>query len=233
MKYTFCLFLTLSSCASYQIKVDSISSKDIPEGRVFVIPATKENRLVTSEFKSYVEQAMRNKGYKIATTAKDSDVVVVFSYDVSSRERLVSRPNYKWVAPQSYNFNSNSSNFGSNQTQTSGTITESGIGHMEQAGSSTATETNYTRSLTISAFESSDLSKPKGTVPTEIWRTEVYSVGTSGDMRRIFPALMAASAPYIGINTRGQLDVDLYQDDQKIKDITEPKEESSREPSGT
>ena len=50
----------------------------------------------------------------------------------------------------------------------------------------------------------------------ELWRTTASSVGSSSDLRRIFPVLVAASVPYIGGNTGSYRTVRLHENHKKV-----------------
>ncbi len=53
----------------------------------------------------------------------------------------------------------------------------------------------------------------------QVWKTTVTSRGSSGDLRRVFPVLMAAATPYIGTNTGKQVDVTLTEGDKAVSEI--------------
>jgi hypothetical protein len=54
----------------------------------------------------------------------------------------------------------------------------------------------------------------------QIWRTEVLSTGSTGDLRMVFPALVAAATPYLGTSTTRQINAVLYPDDAIIKFVS-------------
>jgi len=53
----------------------------------------------------------------------------------------------------------------------------------------------------------------------QIWKTTVTSRGTSGDLRRVLPVLVAAAKPYIGINTGKQVGVTLREEEKAVLEI--------------
>lgn len=53
----------------------------------------------------------------------------------------------------------------------------------------------------------------------QVWKTTVTSSGSSGDLRRVFPILVAASRPYIGVNTGQQVKVILDENDRAVVDV--------------
>ena len=62
----------------------------------------------------------------------------------------------------------------------------------------------------------------------EVWRTTVTSSGSSGDLRRVFPILVAASKPYIGSNTENKIKVVLYENDSEVLAIKGVSSEKSK-----
>jgi hypothetical protein len=53
----------------------------------------------------------------------------------------------------------------------------------------------------------------------EVWKTDIVSTGSSGDLRRVFPVLIAGAAKYIGENTGQQVNVELYEDSKEVLEI--------------
>ena len=53
----------------------------------------------------------------------------------------------------------------------------------------------------------------------QIWKTTVISTGSSGDLRRVVPILVAASKPYVAKNTGQKLFILLKEQDQAVLDV--------------
>ena len=53
----------------------------------------------------------------------------------------------------------------------------------------------------------------------QLWKTTVTSTGSSGDLRRVFPILVAASQQYIGKNTGQKVEVNLSEGDARVIEI--------------
>ena len=53
----------------------------------------------------------------------------------------------------------------------------------------------------------------------QLWTTTVTSTGSSGDLRRVFPALAAAAKPYIGTNTGQIVEVELPENGKAMMEI--------------
>ena len=52
-----------------------------------------------------------------------------------------------------------------------------------------------------------------------VWKTTVTSTGSSGDLRRVFPVLVAAAKPYIGTNTGKKVEVSIMENSKEIAEI--------------
>jgi hypothetical protein len=53
----------------------------------------------------------------------------------------------------------------------------------------------------------------------QLWKTSITSTGSSGDLRRVFPILVAASMSYISKNTGQIIAVSIKENDKKIVEI--------------
>jgi hypothetical protein len=212
----------------YEVDVDSIAQKDTSFSKVFVIPISNDAPIVQQEFKTYVERALENQKFEIVDSIKGADLVITFNYGMKSSQEIRSSPTYDWVAPKAYGFEATTTKPYSQQSwNTSGTISEQGIGHLEQTGSETYTEWSHLRVIVIKAFEASDLREHEKKNPIELWQTTITSRGSSSDMRKVFPAMLAAGARALGHKTNGQIRVQIHEDAEPIKEITE-----SRKPTG-
>lgn len=65
------------------------------------------------------------------------------------------------------------------------------------------TRTDYFRWATLEAVDADVYAKTQKVV--RLWRTTMLSDGASGDLRVVFPILIAAGEPYIAANTRQQV----------------------------
>ena len=53
----------------------------------------------------------------------------------------------------------------------------------------------------------------------EVWKTKMSSVGYVGDLRRIFPAIIAASEQYIGRNTGIAVNTSIFEADPEVGNV--------------
>ncbi len=77
--------------------------------------------------------------------------------------------------------------------------------------------TTYLRFLIIDAVDIEEF-KSSGKI-VQLWKTTAISRGTTGDLRQVFPVLVAASRPYIATNTGKIVEVTLTLNDKAIREI--------------
>jgi hypothetical protein len=53
----------------------------------------------------------------------------------------------------------------------------------------------------------------------ELWRMEIFSTGSSFDLRSVFPVMIAASKEYLGKNTGKAITLTLRDEDPEVVDI--------------
>jgi hypothetical protein len=78
--------------------------------------------------------------------------------------------------------------------------------------------------MILGAYDAPSYLKEKKWVP--VWKTTVKNNDGSADLRRIFPIMLAASAPYIGTNTGQEFQLSIYENHPAVlfvKGIPQPK----------
>jgi hypothetical protein len=79
------------------------------------------------------------------------------------------------------------------------------------------TRTTFTRRASLRAYDLKEYRlNDKESI---IWDTRIVSTGSSGDLRRVFPILIAAAADHIGTNTGRMVLIKLKEEDQRVKKI--------------
>jgi hypothetical protein len=71
--------------------------------------------------------------------------------------------------------------------------------------------------MLLDAYDLDIFNKTNQTV--QVWRTTETSTGSSGDLRRVFPILVAGSGAYIGKNTGQNVEIILKENDKEVKKI--------------
>ena len=81
-------------------------------------------------------------------------------------------------------------------------------------GTSTEQVTKYARLIIVRAYDFKKYRDTKEEV--QLWQTTIESVGSSDDLRRVFPILIAASQPYLATNTSKKIRVTLTEEDDRV-----------------
>ena len=229
------IFSTLMvGCATrgFHIDVDSISAPSSDTLSKYILLPSLERvevgDLQFQEYAAYVERALVSKGYTKANGFEDADIGIFLRYGIGDPQAH----QYSYLLPtwgqtdwdRTGVFSSNTygtiSSYGNTGTY-SGTTTyipTYGITGYQNISSS---YTTYFRFLSLLGI---DLSTYRETEEVkEVWRTTVTSTGSSNDLRLVFPILVAASKPHIGMNTGKIIKVILKETDDRVTEIREPK----------
>lgn len=213
MKYFLFLviFISISSCAFLEqrvdhlfvgqakpsgrrltVDIDSIAISETPaKSKIFVQSKTGashlEDLLFQDEFKFSIEQY----GYQIVSEVTEADYIVYFNYEGTRQKRIETNPVYNWSSPKSYNVYGSGGGIA--------TVTETGVGQLQYAGSTT-TETiinhNY---LNVICFEKNKykaiIMKGRSDVDkASIWQVQAHAVSNSSDLKYVIPIMMNAVA---------------------------------------
>ena len=75
----------------------------------------------------------------------------------------------------------------------------------------------FTRYFSVTAYDLPTFKEKKELL--ELWKTQVISTGSGGDLRRTFPVMIAASKSYLGQNTGKFVDIKISESDQSVSQI--------------
>ena len=219
--------LSINACVAanpkFHVNVDSLSAAESSAGKRFILlPGNKDTNMHDLQFKeyaSYINRALIAQGYNPSETFETADLAIFLSYgigDPQEHQYSYSLPVFGQTGVSSANtFRTLNTygNFGSYSSTTTFTPTYGIKGYTQHSGSYTI----FFRFLLLSAYDLEVYRKQEKEV--QVWKTTVTSSGSSGDLRRVFPILVAASRPYIGVNTGQQIKVILDETDQVVIDI--------------
>ena len=232
------LALLLTGCATMQpqpqftVMVDTIGGATTEKNSYILLPGNKDTKsedLQFKEYATYVNRALSKQGFVPAESFEKANVAIFLVYGIGDPKES----QYSYALPTWGQTGVSSSN-------TSGTVNSYG-GYSSYSGTTTYTPTygvtgstthigsytTYFRFMVLDAVDLDEYKKSKKEV--QIWKTSVTSAGSSGDLRRIFPVLVAASQQYVGKNTGQKVKVDLYEEDERviqIKGIAKPEKKS-------
>jgi hypothetical protein len=217
---------------SYTVVLDGITNPNLTEWKTFTIfPMDKDVSpadLQFREYAGYVSRALLSLGYKEVNDQTNCDALILLNYGIS--------------APEEREYSYNQPVFG--QTGVSSVSTMGNVhglsGHKVAdaitGGPGFSSTTTYTPSYGITGFTQESETfvtyqrhvsfyavKPMLSGASEAdrlyWKLHIASSGSSGDLRRVFPVMIAAARDYLGKNTYGQIEVSIKDTDPKIIEI--------------
>ena len=215
--------LLLTGCTTFQpsfnVNVDSISSEDSNKKSYVLLSgneSVRSNDLQFKEYASYINRALIKQGFIPAITPQNASLAIFLSYGIG--------------APQTHQYTYSVPVWGQtgvSSSYTTGTInsygTYSGMTTYTPSygvvGSTIETDSyvTYFRYFIMEAIDFDEFRKSEKQV--QLWKTTVTSTGSSGDLRRVFPILVAASQQYIARNTEKEIEVSLHESDENVMEI--------------
>jgi len=218
--------LVVSGCATTQLKfsvrVDSIRGGAVDKSSYILLPGDKDTKAEDLQFKeyaAYVNRALIKQGFYPAESFEKANIAIFLMYGIGDpKEHQYSYSIPTWGqtgVSSSYTAGTISSygGYGSYSGMTTYTPTYGITGSTTHTGS----YTTYFRFMVLDAVDLDEYKKSKKEV--QLWRTTVTSTGASDDLRLVFPILVAASQQYVGKNTGQKVEVDLYEDDERVLGI--------------
>jgi hypothetical protein len=215
---------TLASCAvvpqtlTYQATVDAIAAPNASAKRRYFlrhIEAGKEGDLQFLEFGAYVHHALERRGFIRAESVADADIVIGLGYAIGDSETY----SYTYRVPrwgQTGIASANTSGSVSADGSYSATTTYNPTYGVTGYSTGDASETTFTRMLLLWAYNGDEYRKGKW---VKVWETSVASTGTSNDLRRVFPYMVAAMLPYIGENSFHKIEISVPEDSALVMSL--------------
>lgn len=206
---------SLVSCAtpSYYVSIDSITSGSISrEIKYAVVPGMEgvsSNDLQFREYAGYVKRALESRGFNIVEDFEEANVVIFLSYGIGNPQAHYQT--YTHTVPTWGQIGGGDVRVGRDALYPTYGVT----GVASQSG--TYATYTYTRHIAMGAYDLDAYRSDKREV--QLWRTIIMSTGTSGDLRQVFPIMVAASTPYLGENTGKKVEVFLKEDDKRVIEI--------------
>lgn len=225
------LALCVAGCQtgpSYYVNVSGIAAPEVQSGMTYRVWPSDENVKATDlqfrEYAAQVSRALETRGFKQVADAVSPDVIAFLDYGIGEPESRVgsySMPVYGQTG------------VASSTTTTTGTATANRYGNtVYGTGNATSTTTNtpsygvvgsttqvysyteYTRFIRVDAYFTSRWEEQEELVPA--FTTEIVSTGTSGDLRKLFPIMLAGSMEHIASTTQGYVPVTMTESDPRI-----------------
>lgn len=221
-----CILIVLQGCATspkFRVNIDSISAPESSLKTSYVLlPGVKGiemSDLQYREYASYVDRALISEGYTKASSFKEADIAIFLGYgigDPETQQFTYSLPTFGQTGVSSANTFGTLNTLGSDTTY-SGTTTYTPTYGVTGSKTFTGSRTTYFRYMSLDAVDLDEYRKTEKQI--QLWKTTVTSTGSSGDLRKVFPILVAASKPYIGNNTEKKIEVVLTESDDRVVEI--------------
>jgi hypothetical protein len=230
------LSLGLVGCAStgpfFNVTVDSISATGNAIGKTCIIlPASDKVRaddLQFKEFSKYVERVLQIRGYEIVSDKDKAEMGILLGYGIGEPKEntyVYNVPIFGQTGIASSttigtaNTSGNLNTYGSHGSYSGNTAYSSTTTHNPEygvVGSATRVETyvTFSRYIFLAAYDLKAYRESKLDQP--VWKSEIYSTGSSGDLRQAFPVMVAASSDYIGENPGKRINVTLGENTKKV-----------------
>lgn len=208
------LGLSLQSCAPvHTIEIDSISTPQACMKNTYVLlPANEKcdpNDLLFCEFFAYTDRALMQSGFVKVCRPEQAAVTILLNYEVGepyTYQYTYSVPVYGQTGVNACT----TTNYGcySSYSTTSYTPTYGIVGSETHVGTKIA----YPHYFWLVGY---DNTCSRG----QLWETKARCASNSGDLRFMFPIMLAATQPYIAKNTCQRIKVDISEDDEKISTL--------------
>ncbi len=153
------------------------------------------NDLEFREYANYLRRGLSQSGFIESPSLDQADLAIFVGYgigDTKEHAYSYSLPVYGQTGGGTYNFSATTySGYGSATTYgTASQMPQYGVVGSQQISGTAITHLRY---LFVDARDMRAFRNEKKAV--SVWRTDVMSRGTSGDLRSVFPVLVAAAAP--------------------------------------
>lgn len=207
--FILCLFLSLliSACGKthYSVKADSITAQDYSNNTkesYYVIPLDKNTRVDDLTFQSVVsliKPYFEEKNMYITNDIVKADNIIILGYGISDPQILTETRSEPVTGIIGYNYNTygniyTNNNYGTYNSNTYSTPKYGIVGYREKQ----INYTIYSRWIGIAAYK-----KEKDKIGKQIWKTYLYSEGSSNDLRGVMPYIIKPLSEVLGTNTNG------------------------------
>lgn len=230
--YSFLLLILVYGCSSipeYKISVNSFARNDSDVKRKYVLRSgdkdVPESDLQFLEFQDYIRRGLNSRGLTYTEKMEDADLVILVNYGIGEPQThsyTYSAPVWGQTGYSSATTVGTFSNYGSSGSYSANTTLNPTYGVTGYAPQ-TETVTTFSRWLSVAAYDAQALSKDKKM--EQVWKSNIVSTGTSGDLRKVMPAMVVASWPYWAKNTGEMVNLSIEEDNPSILALRENKKE--------
>ncbi len=244
--FAFVGLFILSGClaqkkSQYIVSVNSIAKSDISQvakgKKYFLAHAEKDDFILGSsimgiydlqfyEYSRYIDRILKKDGYIKVNTVFKADFIVYLKYGIGkpkTKTYFTNTPIYGKTGVSSVttsgtsnsymDINNNNLNVNTFSNSTSTINYDYGVvGYRTQKNQ----YTKYNRHIILWAKNRTRFSPGKLRRDSVIWSMLLTSSGSSGDLRRVFPIMIAASKDYFLKNSRQKITMRISEDDESV-----------------
>lgn len=213
----------------YVTSVNSWGNYDII-GKTFYIESGSESVLSTDlefrEYASYLAENLKLQGAIITTDKKNADMCILMNYSIADESYTETIPIPIWgrTGISSINTTSRTSGSAYGSAYSYGGYTSGSV----YGNSTTNTQTNvnynygitgyqnvdrrvtqFARVVNVYAFDNRNASPD----PIMLWKTNLFSLGSSSDLRKVMPYIMYIGWGEFGYNSEGWKEYQVFEND--------------------
>lgn len=206
----------IAGCGThYAVTVDTLADRR-PHGTRYVIMSGMRDvdvgDLQFGEFATYVDRALRAQGFVPATDKGEADVAIFLSYGIGEPNVVQYEESYPMYGQVSSGGNATATastyDSGGGYSQTKATIYQPARYGVVGVGTRTVMDISYDRYIELSALDA--VVAREANQYREAWRTTIRSTGSSGDLRQVFPAMLAGALQFIGRDTGRAVELEVH-----------------------
>lgn len=217
MKKLYFLAFFLTSCAtptSYSVKVNSIAQANTYLDKYNICyldvrgSQIDKHSLLHKEYQSYIELVLKDNGIRVVESNKKANCVINIDYGISDPKEtsyIDSVPIYGQTGYSSSNTYGNVNSYGSYNATTTYSPAYGVTGYRPVSRNMVT----YTRHLSL------DARKKDG--KEQLWMVNALSSGSSGDLREVFPYLVAGIEQRVKLSTTQYEEFSFFEDDPKVQ----------------
>ena len=164
---------------------------------------------------------MIEKNYTKVNNIHDAEIAVFFDYAIGDPQTYQSTyyvPIEGQIGVASSDTTGTISAYGNRaniETSTTYTPEYGTVGYSKR----TQDYTVFNRFISLTAYDVATYFRDK--TMSVVWKSTVFSSGSSGELRHVVPYLVAAAKPYFGVNTGQKIEVNIAEDDPSVKMMRE------------
>ncbi len=220
----------LAGCASpsCRVAVNAFAAQASSAATTYALFPSSTNvtadDLEFQEYAQYLERAMIFHGYRRVASVNEAELAVFLTYGIGDPQEhshthnrpvygqigVSSATTYGNVSANAYRLGNSAYGSGSYSETTYYTPSYGVIGHTRE----TVNFTLFTRHVGIYA-DDLRIARKEGRMASA-WQTRAVSVGSTGDLRRVVPVMIAGAMQYFGTSTGQAITLTVRENDRRV-----------------